>query len=200
MDFTLTLIGTAPFMAIMAFTPGPNNLMVLSSTVNFGVRRTVPHILGICIGFPLMIAAIGLGLGKLFTVYPVLHIILKVLGIAYLLWLSYTLVRTTSMKQSATAMRPMRVYEAMLFQWVNIKAWIMSITMASLFGGFIAKYSIALAAMCIMNSVITLASLSIWSGFGAMIKQWLQRGNNLRYFNVAMAAALVATIIPMLHG
>jgi threonine/homoserine/homoserine lactone efflux protein len=113
------------------FTPGPNNLMLMASSAKFGIGRTVPHMLGICVGFPLMVFAIGLGLGEIFTQYPWLKTVLKYAAAANFLWMAWTLLGLRIGSIGATE-RPLRFHEAALFQWVNPKAWAMAVSFVAL--------------------------------------------------------------------
>ena len=113
------------FAAVMAFTPGPNNVMVLSSGLTYGFRRTLPHIAGIAIGVSFMVAAVGLGLGTIFIAYPVLQTILKYAGIAYLIYLAFGIAMSASVAPGQEGQRgPMTFWTAALFQWVNVKGWV----------------------------------------------------------------------------
>ena len=120
------------FAAVMAFTPGPNNVMVLSSGLTYGFRRTLPHIAGIAIGVSFMVAAMGLGLETIFIAYPVLQTILKYAGIAYLIYLAFGIAMSSSVAPGQDSQRgPMTFWTAALFQWVNVKGWVMAIGIIS---------------------------------------------------------------------
>jgi threonine/homoserine/homoserine lactone efflux protein len=116
------------FAFVSSITPGPNNTMLLSSGVNFGFNRTIPHMLGISCGFALMVLAVGFGLGAVFKAYPILYTVLRYAGAAYLLYLAYKIATSGPAEdgdQSNT--RPMSYLSAAAFQWVNPKAWVMAI-------------------------------------------------------------------------
>src|SRR5690349_4584797 len=113
---------------VTSVTPGPNNLMLLASGVNFGIIRTIPHILGIGSGFMTLLLAVGFGLGAVLTAFPVLHLALKIAGGAYLLYLAYRTAMSRSLKDGVAKARPMTFLEAAAFQWVNPKAWVMALT------------------------------------------------------------------------
>jgi threonine/homoserine/homoserine lactone efflux protein len=116
------------FAISTSITPGPNTLMLLASGVNFGFRRTLPHMLGIAVGFPAMIMAIGLGLGGLFEAYPRSHVILKYVGMAYLLWLAWKVATAERAEDAAYESKPFGFFQAAAFQWVNPKAWTVSVS------------------------------------------------------------------------
>ena len=128
MSFDL-LVALVAFAAAMAWTPGPNNLMLLTSGVNFGLARTMPHLIGICVGFPLMIVIVGVGIGQVFISFPLLYTVLKALSVLYMIWLAWKIANAGPMKKEAVAAtRPMRFHEAVLFQWVNPKGWAIALT------------------------------------------------------------------------
>lgn len=118
-------------IALFAFssgiTPGPNNIMLMTSGVNFGIRLSLPHLAGICIGFPCMVLAIGLGLSAVFQAYPLLHLIIKYVGIAYLLYLAWLIANSSSRMEGKQTAKPLSFVQAAAFQWVNPKGWIMAV-------------------------------------------------------------------------
>jgi len=115
------------FALVSTVTPGPNNIMIMTSGVNFGVWRTLPHYLGICFGFPAMVVAISLGLGKVFEAFPQLHLVIKVLGITYLLYLAWRIATTATEIDGEKTSKPLSFLQAAAFQWVNPKAWVMAV-------------------------------------------------------------------------
>src|SRR5450755_2616091 len=126
--FPLALIlASIPFMTSMGITPGPNNILVASSGVNFGFRATIPHMLGITIGYPLMLLIVGIGLAKIFIAVPLTHVILKYIGIAYLLYLAYRIAMASAMGEAQSTPKPLTFMQAAAFQWVNGKAWVISL-------------------------------------------------------------------------
>lgn len=187
----------ALYAFVTAITPGPNNIMLTTSGANFGFRRTVPHIAGIQIGFAVMMLAIGFGLGSIFIAEPRLQTALKVVGITYLLWLAWKIAisRASSDERDADS-RPMTFLQAALFQWVNAKAWIMTIGAFAVYGGSGGDIRLILALTIVYAIVGTPTSL-FWAGFGVGVRTLLADPRYLRAFNIAMAALLVASIIPM---
>ena len=119
MEFYLAIL---LFTTTASITPGPNNIMIMASGVNFGVKRSIPHVLGICLGFPVMVIALGLGLGTIFEDFPILHDIIKILGVAYLLYLAWLIASSSPFEEAASPVMPLRFDQAVLFQWVNPKA------------------------------------------------------------------------------
>jgi threonine/homoserine/homoserine lactone efflux protein len=194
-ELVLTLV---PFAISMAATPGPNNVLVAASATNFGLRRTLPAVLGVVLGFGLMILLVGLGLGEVLDRFPAIHTILKYVGAAYLLYLAWRIASAKGGGTAAQATRPPGFIEGALFQWVNPKAWIVAL-------GAIATYTIAGESMALQALVIAavfvvvaIPSVGAWALLGAGAARFLQTPKSLRRFNLAMAALLVLSIATIL--
>jgi threonine/homoserine/homoserine lactone efflux protein len=196
MDQILAILG---FAAVMAFTPGPNNTMLMISGANWGVVPSVPHMLGITVGFPLMVFAVGMGLGGFFETYPVLHEILKYVSFAYLLYLAWKLARAGRHDaDGARQGKPMSFLSAALFQWVNPKAWIMAVTAMAL---FVPAGSAMLPAVLLLAAIFAMTSLPsavTWCLFGTAISRFLDSDRRIAVFNAAMALLLVLSMVPTL--
>ena len=182
---------------VTSITPGPNNLMLLASGVNFGFIRTIPHMLGVGIGFFVMLLAVGFGLGAVFTAFPALHLVLKVLGSAYLLYLAWRIATTRSLaKEGKAGTIPMTFLEAAAFQWVNPKAWVMALSAMAIYTNpdrpFLSVWIVAVA-----FALVNLPSVSSWAGFGTALRGFLSDPVRLKWFNIAMGALLVLTLWPM---
>src|SRR5712691_3719352 len=115
------------FAVVMLFTPGPNNIMLMSSGLNFGFSRTLPHMLGVSIGFGLMVFLLGIGLGAVFQLYPALYAVLKYAGAAYLLYLAWGIGTSGKVEAGKKKSRPLTFLEGVAFQWVNAKGWIIAL-------------------------------------------------------------------------
>jgi threonine/homoserine/homoserine lactone efflux protein len=177
-------------------TPGPNNTMLTASGANFGFRRALPHVTGVTLGFPVMVLAIGLGLGAAFAAVPWLHTALKYVGSAYLLWLAWRVAHARRGDGPGEA-KPITFFEAAGFQWVNPKAWIMAVGALSAYtdpagGAFGEAARVALAFL-----FAGVVSSTLWCGFGVAIGGLLKTERAFRVFNIAMAVALVASLIPV---
>ena len=196
MSYSL-LIALVVFGAVMAFTPGPNNVMVLSSGLTYGVRRTLPHIAGIAIGVSFMVATMGLGLGAIFIAYPVLQTKLKYAGIAYLVYLAFVIATSDSVTPGQDSQRgPLTFWGAVLFQWVNVKGWVMAIgiiTAYSAIATFPWNISIQAALMFVMGGLSSL----VWAFFGSSLRRILTSPRSVRAFNVVMALLLLASLYPV---
>jgi threonine/homoserine/homoserine lactone efflux protein len=187
------------FGVIAAVTPGPNNVMLTTTGLNFGVRRGLPHLAGICIGFPVMLGLIGLGFGSLFELYPLLHEIIKVVGFVYLLYLSWKIATASGGPDRVEQQKPIGFWQAAAFQWVNAKAWIMGSSALAAYTSLDGNFFLQVAIICVSFAFITLPCAGLWLVFGAALQRFLRDPKHLRRFNIAMALLLVASILPAMH-
>ncbi|QDB99978.1 MULTISPECIES: LysE family translocator [Phyllobacteriaceae] len=196
---TDTLLALLAYAFVTSITPGPNNLMLLTSGVNFGFTRTIPHMLGIGIGFVVLLMAVGLGLGAVLTAFPVLHTALKVAGGVYLLYLSWKIAMARSFDDGGEARtRPMTFLEAAAFQWVNPKAWVMAVTAMAVYSNPATPF-LSILLIGLIFGVVNLPSVSTWAGFGMALRGFLSDPVRLKWFNIAMGILLAATLWPMLR-
>ena len=190
------------FLALLAFafvtsvTPGPNNMMLLASGVNFGFRRTLPHMLGISIGHAVMVFLVGLGLAGAFKAWPPALLILKLASVAYMLWLAWKIAHAAAPGEGKEATQPMTFLQAAAFQWVNPKAWAMALTAVS---AYVAVPSVAAyAAVAGVFALVNLPSITLWVAAGQVVRGWLTGPGRLRVFNWTMAVLLVLSLWPTL--
>ncbi len=186
------------FALVASITPGPNNFMLLASGVNFGFARTLPHMFGIMGGFFVLLIAVGFGLGALIQTFPVMHLVLKVLGGGYLLYLAWRIAMSRSMGKAGNSARPMTFLEAAAFQWVNPKAWMMAVTAMAIYTNP-ENHSVSVLLVGVAFSLVNLPSVSVWAGFGVALRGFLADPVRLKWFNIAMGVALALTLIPMLR-
>ena len=197
------LIAASLFSFVSSITPGPNNMMMLASGVNFGFRRSIPHWLGICGGFTFMLCAVGLGLHTLLADHPALYDVLRYAGSAYLVWMAWRLATATAVPTSQeddapkSEARPLGVWAAAAFQWVNPKAWVMAVTAMSAYLPARAQ-ALDVVALALLFGVINLPCVACWAGGGAALRRFLQDPLRLRIFNISTALALLASLYPML--
>lgn len=196
MDLWLAIFG---FALITSITPGPNNMMVTVSGANFGVARSLPHVLGICTGFPLMVMAVGLGLGGVIEAWPLLHHVLTYVAFAYLVWLAWKLARSGRVDASGVRLgAPVGFLQAVLFQWVNPKAWIMALGATALYVGPGEPPFLAVSRIALIFVVAGLPAMLAWCLFGTAIARLLQDARHVALFNGGMAVLLVASMVPTL--
>lgn len=184
------------FALTTSCTPGPNNAMLTASGANFGFRRALPHVFGVCLGFPVMVLAIGVGLGAVFTALPWLHTVLKYAGAAYLLYLAWR-VANAGRGQGPGEAKPIGFFEAAGFQWVNPKAWIMAVGALAAYTDPNANVWGEAARVAAAFLFAGFVSSTLWCGFGVAIGRLLTTERAFRIFNIAMALALAASLIPV---
>ncbi len=186
------------FAFVSSITPGPNNLMLLASGVNFGFRRTIPHMLGIGIGFTVMVVLVGLGLGELFERYPTVYTGLRVAGGIYMLWLAWKIANSGPVGEGRARGTPMTFLQAALFQWVNPKAWVMAITAIAAYT-LPDEYLRSVLLVALVFGAVNLPSVSTWALFGVGLRHVLNNPRVLRAFNITMAVLLVLSLAPLLY-
>ncbi len=194
-----TLIPYVIYCIAMSGTPGPNNVMVLASAANFGFLRSQPHIWGINIGFSMMMFILALGLGTVFLAEPKIQLVLKTIGVAYMLWLAWRIATASGTGDGEAVGKPLTFLQAAAFQWINPKAWMMIMGAISVYGP--AGYSPfeKAAYLSIVMLVAGAPPTHIWAAFGVGIRRFLQNPKVLRAFNITMAALLVLSLVPMLR-
>lgn len=193
------LLALVVFSFVTSFTPGPNNLMLLASGVNFGFARTVPHMFGIGLGFMLMVMLVGLGVRQAFALLPWLHDAMKIGGFAYMLFLAWKIANAGTIGEGRAAPRPMTFLQAAAFQWVNPKAWAMALSATATYtlaDDFVAS----VAVVAVTFGLVNLPTVSTWALFGVWLRRFLSDAKTVRFFNVGMAVLLVASLVPVLFG
>ena len=190
------LTALASFCLVSSITPGPNNLMLMASGANFGFLKTTPHLLGVGFGFMLMVFLVGIGLAQLFDNYPIAHAILKVVSVAYLLYLAWKIANAAPISAADSQGTPMRFLQAAAFQWVNPKAWTMAVTAVTVYAPDTNLISILIVSA--MFGLINLPSISLWVVLGQQMARILTNPKRLRLFNWTMAAMLIGSLYPVL--
>jgi len=193
-DLILALVA---FAFVSSITPGPNNVMLMASGANFGLRRSVPHMLGISLGHGFMVGLIGLGLAEVFAREPMVRSVLLVLCTSYLLFLAWKIANAAPPREADVEGKPFTFLQAAAFQWVNPKAIYMGITAQTYYApenaGWIGAVTVAL-----VFASVNLPCVSLWAWMGTKIRRWLGTPARLRAFNWTMATLLVATLVPLL--
>ncbi|WP_134680685.1 LysE family translocator [Paracoccus ravus] len=184
------------FAFVTSVTPGPNNLMLMASGANFGLRRSLPHMLGVALGFGAMVALLGLGIDRIIAAIPLLAQGLKWVSLAYVLWLAWKIAHSAApdaddMPKTA---RPMSFLAACAFQWVNPKAWMMGL-------GALSAYSSGaggVLGVAVVFTLINLPSVAVWAAMGQGMRGFLSNPGRMRLFNRVMALLLVGSMLPVL--
>jgi threonine/homoserine/homoserine lactone efflux protein len=189
------ILAFALFAFVISITPGPNNTMVLASGANFGLRPTIPHLLGIDLGFALMIVAVGSGIGSLFTALPALQTGLRYVGALYLLVLAWKIALSGSPGTQASRKKPLTFLQAASFQWVNPKGWIAAT-------GAVATYTpstdffVNLLIVTALFALVMGPCITLWAAIGTSLRRLLSKQIYLRTFNIVMAVLLAASLYP----
>ncbi|MDA3145961.1 LysE family translocator [Leucobacter sp. UCMA 4100] len=192
-----TLLALAVYAFVTSITPGPNNLMLLSSGMTHGIARTLPHLAGITIGFGVMVWAVGVGLAGVFIAFPPAYSIVKILGAVYLVWLAVKIARSGAPAEGRAGAKPLSFLGAAAFQWVNPKTWVMAV-------GAIANFapgepSIArITLIALVYAAVNAPCVSVWAMFGALLRRWFSSPRALRAINVGMSILLLVSLVPML--
>lgn len=192
-----SLYPMAVFAVASSWPPGPNNIMLTASGVNFGFTRSVPHIAGVVIGYGIVLFAAGSGLGLFFKTYPGAQLVLKIVGAAYMIWLAWKVANERPAKTGgAEHAEPLTFLQAAAFQWVNPKGVVTALSAAAI---FVQPASVAsdLSVMLPVFLAATCFSVLFWTGFGTLLSEALQNPRHARIFNVTMAFLIVASIVPM---
>src|SRR5215468_7532890 len=185
------------FAVVMFFTPGPNNIMLLSSGLSYGFRPTIPHIVGITIGFAFMVGAVGLGLGTIFIAYPVLQSILKYVGADYLIYLAWHIgMAELSAPEQDNKRGPMTFWGAAMFQWVNAKGWVMVIGTITAYAA-IAAFPLNIVIQVGLCLILGTVCCTVWALFGTALRPILTSPRAVRAFNIVMAFLLLASLYPV---
>ncbi len=199
------LAALAVFAVVSSVTPGPNNLMLMASGINFGLRRTLPHMLGIGIGFTLMIVLIGVGVMQFIEAIPGSGFFIAILSSVYLLFMAWKIATTdtapvtTNENEGQRRSKPFTFLQAALFQWVNPKAWTMALTAISIYApksqGWPAVFLVAG-----IFGIINLPCTSLWAFMGAKLSVFLSDPFRRKTFNIIAASLLVASLYPTIAG
>jgi threonine/homoserine/homoserine lactone efflux protein len=194
-----TFLAALGFATVMAFTPGPNNLMLASSGARFGLARSLPHLAGVTVGFPVMLLLVGLGLASILLASPMLQTIMKIVSCVYLLGLAFQIGRSNTVMGEGGRGKPLTFLQAAAFQWINPKAWLMAVGAISAYtAGQGGHLYLQVGIIALLTLAVTLASTWTWAAFGAVIRRYLRSTRALRLFNLAMALLLLASVAPIL--
>ena len=189
------LMALVAFAFVTSVTPGPNNVMLMASGANFGLRRTLPHMLGVALGFGAMVALLGLGVDRLIAGSPMLAAAMKWISLAYMLWLAWKIAHAGAPGEGRAKPQPMTFLQAAAFQWVNPKAWAMALGAVTAYVA--APSAAAYLAVAAGFALVSLPSVSIWAAAGQGLRGWLAAPARLRAFNWGMAALLVLSLWPV---
>ena len=191
-----TILPLMMFALVSSITPGPNNLMLLASGANFGLRRSLPHMLGISLGFAFMALLVGIGLAQVFELYPVLKLILKVLAVVYMLYLAWKIANAAAPEATDGAGNPFTFLQAAAFQWVNPKAWAMALTAVTVYAPN--QDFAVIVVVAVVFSAVNLPSVTFWALLGQQAQRILTNQRRLQMFNITMAILLLGSLYSVL--
>lgn len=186
------------FIISVSFTPGPNNFLLLSSGIKFGLRRTLSHIAGILVGFPLMLIILGILFHYISSIDPTLFYLFSYLGILYLLYLAYKIILSDSSIKDDPNHQPISFLQAVLFQWVNPKAWIMILSVLSTFISPQDSYYEKLLIITALFILFGTLNCFMWASLGMFIKEKLSNKKHMRYINAALGLMLLLAVLQMI--
>ena len=182
---------------IMFITPGPNNAMLTASGMKVGFTRTLPHLVGIPSGHIVQIGLVSLGLGNLFLQFPELQFYMKILCFFYLLYLSWTIIGSFSIIKKESG-RPLKLYEASDFQFINPKAWTIAITVVSAFFPSEENFLIATSFLTITAALVCFPSICVWAIFGNSLRLFIKDVKLKKVIEYILAILLVLTAFVIL--
>lgn len=197
---TTMLLSILIFAIATAFTPGPNNLMLLSSGLTYGYKRTLPHIFGVAFGFPLMVVAVGLGVHSLFAFSPMIYTVFKIISLGYLLWMAWKIATadTSITIDGQSTSKPFTFFQSALFQWVNPKAWVMALTVTTSFTSGESTLLPQIIVIALIYAFVGLFSTHSWALGGVYLSRFLNNKKRVHYFNIIMAVLIVASVVPFM--
>jgi threonine/homoserine/homoserine lactone efflux protein len=194
------LISIATFALTATITPGPNNVLLLSSGLTFGYKKSIPHVFGVFLGFALMVLLVGLGVGIVFEKFPIVLKILKVVGLVYLFWMAYKIGSSKGHLKIKEKHKPFTFIQAALFQWVNPKGWIMSMTAMSIFVTSKENSITQVIIIAFLFLIAGIISCNAWAIGGVALKRFIKDESHVRKFNLIMAILLVVSVLPVILG
>ncbi len=186
------------FVLTSSVTPGPNNIMLMASGANFGLRRTLPHMMGVVTGFPIMVLLVGLGLGSVLQASPLIHEIIRYVGAAYILWMAWKIGTAKAVKEGKTNEQPMSYLQAVLFQWVNPKAWTMGISAIAAYTTPGGDFLMQLIIIIVVCTIISAPNSLLWILGGKFMARLLHNEKRLIIYNRTMGILLALSVIPIL--
>src|SRR5947209_5048464 len=184
------------FSIVSSVTPGPNNMMLMASGVNYGVRRSLPHLAGVVLGYALMVALVGIGLDAIFRVAPGLLPLMRYAGAAYLIWLYWRISSSGAVNEGDAKGRPWVALAAAAFQWINPKGWVMAVSALTTYA-VSPNYTTSVIVVALTFLLAGIPCTGVWVLFGAAMRRFLADPRRARPFNWTMGALLIASIAPV---
>lgn len=193
------LFAVALFAVSSSVTPGPNNIMVMTSGVNFGVKKSLPLLTGICVGFTIMLLLVGMGFAQLFELFPSLHFVIKCVGVLYLLYLAWLIARSAGEVESSQQQKPLTFMKGALFQWVNGKAWVVATGAIAAFTTVGDSFFSQNMMIATTFFIVSFPCVGVWLMFGSVLKNILKSSKSRMVFNYIMSGLLVLSVVPVVN-
>ncbi|MBC7005373.1 LysE family translocator [Photobacterium sp. BZF1] len=195
MDYIFSLV---LFAVVSSATPGPNNILVMTSGLNFGVKKSLPVLCGICVGFSFMLLLVGFGFGQVFEIFPRLHTLIKVSGVLYLLYLAWLISSSSDGLNAKEQSQPLTFINGALFQWVNAKAWVVATGAIAAFT--VSGHEFTLQTLMLAGTflIVSFPCVGIWLYFGSWLKRYLNNDAHRKWFNLSMSGLLILSILPVI--
>jgi len=190
------LLGLMAYVMVTTITPGPNNLILLSSGANYGFRRTLPLMLGIVLGFSFMIIIVGVGIMRLFEIFPNSKLIMIWVSLAYTLYLAWVIASAKAIGETESP-QLMSATQGALFQWVNAKGWVMALSAITLYAPSNTMSSVLIVAF--IFAIIGTPCVGIWALAGVQVRRFISSYKRIRIFNIVMAFLLILSVLPILR-
>ena len=197
MDFIIEILF---FAFATSITPGPNNIMVFNAGINYGFCKTIPHILGICLGFPIMLICVGLGMGSFFEKYVMLHKLFKIGAALYLIFIAWKIANTNNIRLSGCTnnkVGPISFWQASLFQWINPKAWIMAVVAVSTYTTIGGNYY-EIVRIAFIFIIVSFPCVSAWTIVGQYIRKFVTKEKYLKCINITSGLLIIMSLLPIL--
>lgn len=182
------------FAIVATLTPGPNNALIMGSSVNFGIYRSVPLLLGMCLGFPALILFSGFVIGAILRYVPSFYLYLKIIGSLYLLYLAYKIFKVRELVMGTRVQSPLGFFHGAAFQWVNPKSWIVAISAMSSYSIFSDRTIVNAAILSAVFICVSICCVGSWMVAGEAIRRLLNTEERIVWFNRVMAILLVFSV------
>ena len=189
-----TFASLLAFVTASTITPGPNSIMIMASGVNFGLARTMPHVMGVAVGITTVITLAGSGLNAALMLLPQLRFVMLLASTVYLIFLAWKIANAAPPQSAARAGAPFTFWQALGFQWVNPKVWALGMAAVAIYAPQNAFAHILVVALSF--ALVGFASNTTWAWIGSVIRRFFSTGRRLRLFNVAAALLLVVSLLP----
>ena len=188
------ILSIALFYFVTAYTPGPNNVIASYSGFNFGIIKTVPHILGVVLGFTSLVFFLTIGLINIFKLFPIIQEIIKYLGSLFLIYLSYKIAFSSSSKETKKQ-NPVKFIETFLFQYLNPKGVMVAIVVVSTYVELGSNYINYASQVVLLALIFSSTSITLWTFIGKFLRKFATNEKFIKYFNYVMSVLLLLSII-----